>query len=81
MMSQNQLGACSPQTLSKLQTVFDAIWAQLEHERSKLTFPWAIEASRFTIARMVLEHLDDSKDGERIKKVVLRRLAENGDVS
>ena len=59
----------------------DYVLGHSAFELEQLTFPWAIEASRFTIARMVLEHLDDSKDSERIKKVVLRCLAENGDVS
>jgi hypothetical protein len=77
-MAQNRPDACSPQTLSELQRVFDAIWAQLELERSKLTFPWAIEASRFAIARLVLEHLDNSSDSNRITEVVLQKLARNG---
>lgn len=76
--SQNKLAACSPQTLSELQVVFDAIWQQLLSERSRLTFPWAVEASRFTIARLVLEHLNDSKDVARIKQDILIRLAKNG---
>lgn len=58
--------------------MFDAIWAQLELDRSKLTFPWAIEASRFAIARLVLEHLDDSSDLNRITEVVLQKIARNG---
>ncbi len=77
-VTQNRPNACSPQTLSELQKVFDAIWAELERERSRLTFPWAIEAGRFTIARLVLEHLDDSTDRDRIKEVVLQKLDRNG---
>lgn len=76
-MAQHRPKACSPRTLSELQTVFDAVWAQLERERSNLTFPWAIEASRFIIARLVLEHLDDAKDKDRIKQTVLQRLADS----
>ena len=67
--------SCSPQTLSSLQEVFDAIWHWLEREKSALTFPWAIEASRFTIAQLVLEHLDDPNDIERIKREVMQRLS------
>jgi hypothetical protein len=50
--------------------VFDAIWQRLESQRSPLTFPWAIEATRFTLAQLVLEYLDDSKDLHE----VMRRL-------
>ena len=67
-----------PMMLSELQAVFDAIWKQLVCERSKLTFPWAVEASRFTIARLVLEHMDDSKDVARIKQDILTWLGKNG---
>jgi hypothetical protein len=77
-MSQTRPDACSPQTLSELQGVFDAIWDQLERERSRLTFPWAIEASRFAIARLVLEHLDTSQNRDGIKEVVLQELARGG---
>jgi hypothetical protein len=57
-----------------LQKVFDDIWLKLERQNSPLTFPWAIEASRFTLARLVLEHWRKAKDADKIRREVLERM-------
>lgn len=71
--------ACSPETLRRLQTIFDAVWHAVEQQKGKRTFPWAIEATRFTIARLVLEHVNDLRNAEQIKREVLKDLEYTGD--
>jgi hypothetical protein len=71
--------SCSPETLRQLQNIFDAVWRELEQQKGRDTFPWAIEATRFTIARLVLEHVNDLRNPVRIKRQVLRELKYIGD--
>jgi hypothetical protein len=66
--------SCSPETLRRLQRIFDVVWHEVEQQRGKRTFPWAIEATRFTIARLVLEHGCDLRNPAHIKREVLRDL-------
>jgi hypothetical protein len=71
---QIQPSSCSPETIRRLQNIFDAVWRELEQQKGKHTFPWAIEATRFTIARLVLEHTGDPRTPTQIKREVLRNL-------
>jgi hypothetical protein len=71
---QSHAGSCSPEALARLQRIFDAIWLELEAKKSPHTFPWAVEAARYTIARLVLQHVNNVKDAEHIKREVLRTL-------
>ena len=64
-------GVCSADTLRRLQSIFDMAWLQLERKGGRSTFPWAIEASRYTIeasrytlARVVLAHSTDYRQVE-----------------
>jgi len=69
-------GACSPETLYKLQVIFDAVWRDLERRKSSHTFPWAIQATRYTVARRILQHVNDmNMDAEGIKRDVLQSFA------
>ena len=70
--------SCSPETLRRLQTIFDAVWHEMERQKGKRTFPWAIEATRFTIARLVLEHVNDRRNSDQIKREVLKDLEYTG---
>lgn len=69
----------SPETLVRLQRIFDAVWREVERQKGKGTFPWDIEATRFTIARLVLEHGRDQRNPAQIKREVLRGLEQIGD--
>ena len=71
--------SCSPETLHRLQTIFDAVWHEVEQQKGKCTFPWAIEATRFTLARLVLEHVNDLRNPDQIKRAVLKDLEYAGD--
>jgi hypothetical protein len=42
-------------------------WLQLEQKGGRGTFPWAIEASRYTLAQLVLAH---SRDYRRVDEIV-----------
>jgi hypothetical protein len=75
---QNHAGSCSSETLARLQRVFDAVWLELEAKKSPHTFPWTVEASRYTIARLVLQHVNNVENAEHIKQEVLQTLASNG---
>lgn len=77
-MTQLHPGSCSPQALRRMQTIFDAVWLELERRRSPLTFPWAVEATRFTIARLVLGHVNALDDVERVKREVLQSITNSG---
>jgi len=65
---------CGPETLRRLQKVFDAVWLELEQQKSSHTFPWAVEATRYTIAQLVLQHSTTERDAEHIKSKVLQTL-------
>lgn len=69
---QLRANSCSPETLGRLQNIFDAVWLELEQQRSRHTFPWAVEAARFTVARLVLAHVNDLHNLEQIKQDVLK---------
>ena len=71
---QIRASSCNPETLHQLQNIFDAVWRELEQQKGSHTFPWAIEATRFNIARLVLEHVNDLGNPDRIKREVLRDL-------
>lgn len=71
--------SCSPETLRRLQTIFDAVWNEVEQQKGKRTFPWAIEATRFTIAHLVFAHVNDRRNSDQIKHDVLRDLEYTGD--
>jgi hypothetical protein len=71
---QTRASACNPQTLRRLQSIFDAVWRELEKQKGLHTFPWAIEATRFNVARQVLGHMTDRRDPERIKQEVLESI-------
>lgn len=66
--------ACSPDTLRRLQIIFDTAWLQLKHKRDRHTFPWAIEASRYALAQLVLAHAKDYRHIEEIVEEVLYTL-------
>jgi hypothetical protein len=71
---QSHAGSCSPETLVRLQKVFDAVWLELKARRSPHTFPWATEATRYTIANLVFRHVNEAdRDAELIKRQVLQR--------
>ena len=74
-----QVRACSPEALHRLQSIFDAVWRELERQKGKHTFPWAIEATRFTIARLVLKHVRDLRNPDQIQRDVMRDLERIGD--
>jgi hypothetical protein len=78
---QTRASACNPQTLRRLQTIFDAVWRELEKQKGPHTFPWAIEATRFNVARQVLGHVTDRRDPERIKQEVLESITTASEVS
>jgi hypothetical protein len=67
----------TPEALSRLQNLFDDIWLDLEREKSPHTFPWSVEASRFALARLLLECFDSAKELEQIKIEVLERIKSN----
>jgi hypothetical protein len=68
------VAVCSPERLRRMQQVFDAVWRELKNQKSLHTFPWAIEATRFTIARLVLEHGGDLTNVDLVKQDVLDSL-------
>ena len=71
---QIRASSCSPETLHRLQKIFDAVWLELKRQKSPHTFPWAIEATRYSIARLVLAHVNDLKDADQIEREVLASL-------
>jgi hypothetical protein len=71
--------SCSPETLRRLQTIFNAVWRKLEQQQGSHTFPWAIEATRFTIAHLILERVNDLRDAARIEREVLASIAATGE--
>ena len=71
---QKSASACSPETIGRLQEIFDAVWHELSQQKSGHTFPWAIEASRYTVAHLVLKHVNELQDADEIKRVVLASL-------
>jgi hypothetical protein len=81
MLMQSHAGSCSPEALGRLQKVFDAVWLELEQQKSSHTFPWAIEATRYTIAQLVLQHATNEKDAEHIKSKVLQTLTSDDTMS
>ena len=74
--------AISTETLQRLQAVYDAAWKQLLRQKSKHTFPWAIESTRFLLARVVLEHAHDYREQADIVDDVVERIetSSNGEV-
>jgi hypothetical protein len=70
-------GVCSADTLRRLQSVFDMAWLQLEGKGGRSTFPWAIEASRYTLAKLVLAHSRDYRQVEEIARDVVDALEES----
>jgi hypothetical protein len=73
--------SCSPETLARLQRIFDAVWREVEQQKGKRIFPWDIEATRFTIARLVLEHGRDLRNPAQIKREALGDLEQIGDTN
>ena len=67
-------GVCSADTLRRLQSIFDMAWLQLEQKGGGSTFPWAIEATRYTLAQLVLAHSRDYRHIEEIVKEVVDAL-------
>jgi hypothetical protein len=70
-------GVCSADTLRRLQSIFDRAWRQLEQKGGRSTFPWAIEASRYTLAQLVLAHSRDYRHVEEIVQEVIDSLEES----
>jgi hypothetical protein len=70
-------GAYSPEQLSSLQRIFDAIWLELESTASKHTFPWQAQAARYQIAGFLLEYANRELDVEQIKHEILQRLVDS----
>jgi hypothetical protein len=66
--------AINTETLQRLQEVYEAAWEQLLRKKSKHTFPWAIESTRFLLAQMVLEHARDYRDQVDIVNDVVERI-------
>jgi len=64
----------SPETLVRLQRIFDVVWREVEQQKGRRTFSWDIEATRFTIARLVLEHGRDERNPAQITRQVLSDL-------
>jgi hypothetical protein len=68
---QSRASVCSPQTLIRLQNIFDTAWLQLSRKRGRHSFPWAAEASRYTLAQIVLTHARDVRQLDEIVQEVL----------
>jgi hypothetical protein len=68
---QSRASVCSPQTLIRLQSIFDTAWLQLAQKKGKHSFPWAAEASRYTLAQLVLTHARDVRQIDEIVQDVL----------
>jgi hypothetical protein len=68
---QPRASVCSPQTLIRLQNIFDAAWLQLTQKKGRHSFPWAAEASRYTLAQAVLTHARDVRQIDEIVQEVL----------
>jgi hypothetical protein len=68
---QQRASVCSPQTLIRLQNIFDTAWLQLAHKKGRHSFPWAAEASRYTLAQVVLTHAQDARHVDDIVQEVL----------
>ena len=70
---QSRSHAITTETLRRMDDIFEAAWQELLRRRSRHTFPWTIESTRFLLARVVLEHARDYRDeGEIIDDVVER---------
>jgi hypothetical protein len=80
MQSRGQ--AINTETLRRLQAVYDAAWEQLLHRKSKHTFPWAIESTRFLLARVVLEYAQDHREQADVVNDVVEKIeaTSNGEV-
>jgi hypothetical protein len=63
--------ACNPETLLRLQSIFDIAWLQLEQKKGRHSFPWATEASRYALAQIVLAHSRDYRHVDEIVQEVL----------
>ena len=70
-------GVCSADTLRRLQSIFDMAWLHLEQKGGRSTFPWAIEASRYTLAQLVLAHSRDYRHVDEIVQDVVDALEES----
>jgi DNA-binding ferritin-like protein len=57
-----------------MEDIFKAAWQELLRRRSKHTFPWNIESTRFLLAHMVLEHARDYRDEAEIIDDVVERI-------
>jgi hypothetical protein len=68
---QPRASVCSPQTLLRLQNIFDAAWLQLMQKKGKHSFPWSAEASRYMLAQLVLAHSRDKRHIDEIVQEVL----------
>ena len=68
---QPRASVCNPQTLIRLQNIFDTAWLQLSRKKGKHSFPWAAEASRYTLAQLVLAHARDVRHIDEIVQEVL----------
>jgi hypothetical protein len=68
---QPRASVCSPYTLVRLQRIFDMAWLQLTQKRGRHIFPWAAEASRYTLAQLVLTHARDVRQIDEIVQEVL----------
>jgi hypothetical protein len=58
-------GVCSAVTFRRLQSIFDLAWLQVEQKGGRSTFPWAIEASRYMLAQLVLAYCRGDRSGTR----------------
>jgi hypothetical protein len=68
---QPRASVCTPQTLIRLQNIFDTAWLQLSQKKGRHSFPWATEASRYTLAQLVLSHSRDARQIDEIVQEVL----------
>ena len=76
---QTHPGQCSPESVRRLQRIFDAIWHRLETSGSRHTFPWDAQASREKIAVQLCRHMNDRIiDAERIEQDVFEMFDESG---
>jgi hypothetical protein len=66
--------AINADTLHRLQDIYEAAWDQLLRRKSRHTFPWAAESTRFLLARVVLEHARDYRNPIDIVKDVVERI-------
>jgi hypothetical protein len=71
---QPRASVCNPQTLIRLQNIFDTAWLQLTQKKGRHIFPWATEASRYTLAQLVLTHARDVRQIDDIVQEVLTKM-------